>query len=119
MSVDFFVALESKVWDALTRGDAAADRALLSGDFFGVYPTGFANRSDHAGQLDRGPTVLEYEIAAATVRMLTERHALLSYEARFISLPGNGTERMYVSSVWSRQGDNWVNVFSQDTPASG
>ena len=90
MSVDFFVALESRVWDALTRGDAAADRSLLPGDFFGVYPTGFANRSDHAGQLDRGATVLAYEIVAATVRMLTEGHALLSYEARFISLPGDG-----------------------------
>ena len=118
-SVDFFVGLESRVWSALTSGDAAADRVLLSDDFIGVYPTGFADRSDHAGQLDQGSTVTEYEITTATVRMLTEEHALLSYEARFRRHAGDRTERMYVSSIWSRRGGEWVNVFSQDTPASG
>jgi hypothetical protein len=24
---------------------------------------------------------------------------------------------MYVSSIWTRRGTRWVNVFSQDTPA--
>lgn len=119
MSVDFFVGLESRVWDALTRGDAAADRVLLSDDFVGVYPTGFADRSDHVGQLDDGSTVADYEIATATVRMLTEEHALLSYEARFRRHARDDGERMYVSSIWSRRGGEWVNVFSQDTPASG
>jgi hypothetical protein len=26
---------------------------------------------------------------------------------------------MYVSSIWCRRDGEWVNVFSQDTPASG
>jgi hypothetical protein len=120
-SVDFFVGLESQVWDALARGDATADHVLLSDDFIGVYPTGFADRSDHVGQLDQGSTVADYdiEVETATVRMLTQEHALLSYEARFRRHAGDGGERVYVSSLWSRRGGRWVNVFSQDTPASG
>lgn len=119
-SVDFFVGLESQVWGALARGDAAADQVLLSDDFIGVYPTGFADRSDHVGQLDEGSTVADYEIEVetATVRMLTKEHALLSYEARFRRHAGDGVERVYVSSIWSQRGRQWVNVFSQDTPAS-
>jgi len=42
---EFFVALESRVWDALVRGDADADADLLATDFLGVYATGFADRS--------------------------------------------------------------------------
>jgi hypothetical protein len=119
-SVDFFVGLESQVWGALARGDAVADQILLSDDFIGVYPTGFADRSDHVGQLDEGSTVADYEIEVetATVRMLTKEHALLSYEARFRRHAGDAVERVYVSSLWSQRGRQWVNVFSQDTPAS-
>jgi len=40
--VQFFVDLESRMWDALANCDANADHELLSADFVGVYPTGFA-----------------------------------------------------------------------------
>jgi hypothetical protein len=119
-SLEFFVGLESQVWDALARGDATADQVLLSDDFIGVYPTGFAGRSDHVGQLDEGSTVADYEIevATASVRIITQEHALLSYEARFRRHAGDGVERVFVSSLWSQRNRQWVNVFSQDTPAS-
>ncbi len=54
------IELETGVWLALQRGDAEADRKLLSEDFLGVYPTGFADRADHVGQLADGPTVTEF-----------------------------------------------------------
>ena len=43
---------------ALAAGDAVGDRALLSDDFVGVNPTGFADRAAHAAELDDGPTVI-------------------------------------------------------------
>src|SRR5690606_35782052 len=55
-TTQFFVGLESRVWDALARGDADADRELLAEDFVGVYPTGFATRAEHVGELADGPT---------------------------------------------------------------
>lgn len=117
MDVDGFVALESAVWDALRRGDAEADRALLSDDFLGVYPSGFADRDEHAGDLGGGPTVHEYTIHDARLLVLTDDHALLSYRAVSRRRPDAEPETQYISSLWSRRGDRWLNVFSQDTPA--
>jgi len=116
-SVDFFVGLESTVWDALVSGDGSADQALLADDFLGVYPTGFADRFDHAGQLDDGPSVSSYEIRSARILAFSEHIVLVAYEARFKRSPDADPQHMFVSSVWSRRADEWVNVFSQDTPA--
>jgi hypothetical protein len=120
MDLDAFIELETKVWDALRRGDAEADSQLLAEDFLGVYSSGFANRSDHAGQLANGPTVAEFELRDARLMLLTDRDALLSYRAdwrRFSTGERGPEEAMYVSSLWSQREGRWVNVFSQDSPA--
>ena len=118
--VEFFVEREFQVWEALARGDASADRELLGSDFVGVYPTGFANRSDHADQLVDGPTVAAYVIADPRLIRLTESAVMLCYRAdsRRVrgGLPGD-EETMYVSSLWIERDGRWWNTFSQDTPA--
>jgi hypothetical protein len=121
MDLDAFVELETKVWDALRRGDAEADAGLLAEDFLGVYTSGFADRSDHAGQLANGPTVAEFELREARLMVLSESDVLLSYRAdwrRFSTGERSPAESMYVSSLWSRRAGRWVNVFSQDSPAT-
>ena len=122
MNLDAFVELESKVWDALRRGDAEEDTRLLAEDFLGVYPIGFSNRSDHAEQLANGPTVAEFELHDARLMVLSDNDVLLSYRAtwrRFSAGESRPRESMYVSSIWSRRSGRWVNVFSQDSPAIG
>ncbi len=119
IDLDEALELETKVWDALRRGDADEDARLLADDFLGVYPSGFADRSDHAGQLANGPTIAGFELRHPRLRVLSDNDVLLSYRAdfhRFTSDPGDRGESMYVSSVWSRRGGDWLNVFSQDTP---
>ena len=120
MAVDlaFFVELETRVWQALVDGDAEADQQYLSDDFLGVYPSGFAAREDHAGQLDDGPTVASYGLSQARFRRISDHAVMLSYRADF-ERPGDSTTIIwYVSSLWSRRDGGWVNTFSQDTPAS-
>ncbi|MEQ8442929.1 MAG: nuclear transport factor 2 family protein [Alphaproteobacteria bacterium] len=107
---------ERRVWDALVAGDKAADAALIHPDFLGVYSDGFAGRNLHAGQLDDGPTVDRYRLSDARCRAVGPDHALLSYRADFRRVGKAKDEVMYVSSLWKRDGDGWVNVFSQDTP---
>ena len=119
MDLDAFIELETMVWDALRRGDAQADARLLAEDFLGVYPSGFADRSDHAGQLANGPTVAEFELNDARLMMLSDDVALLTYRAdwrRFSTHDRAPAESMYISSIWSRRQGGWVNVFSQDSP---
>ncbi|MEY2521831.1 MAG: hypothetical protein QOJ66_396 [Ilumatobacteraceae bacterium] len=121
MDLDTFVELETKVWDALRLGDAEADARLLAEDFLGVYPSGFAGRSDHAGQLANGPTVAEFVLNDARLMVLSDNHVLLAYRAdlrRFSAGARAPAESMYISSLWSRRADGWVNVFSQDSPVA-
>ncbi|KIN65401.1 hypothetical protein Z945_443 [Sulfitobacter noctilucae] len=109
------IALERQVWNALVSGDKAADHALLADDFLGVYGDGFAGKSDHTGQLETGPTVMDYNLADFRLRPLGEDHVLLSYRATFRRCGASASEVMFVSSVWQWQNSTWVNIFSQDT----
>ncbi len=118
MDLAALIALETSVWDALLQGDASGDADLLASDFLGVYPTGFADRSDHAGQLSEGPTVAAYAILDARSVQLSADHALLAYRAEYRRPGADAAEEMYVSSVWSRRDGRWINVFSQDTPVN-
>jgi hypothetical protein len=114
------LSLETQVWEALVRGDAVADEALLASDFVGLYPTGFANRSQHAGQLRDGPTMGSYSITDARVVDVSDSAALLCYRADYRPVRhgvSGDQETMYVSSLWCEIDGRWQNVFSQDTPA--
>jgi hypothetical protein len=53
------------------------------------------------------------------VKPLGADHALLAYHACYLRVGRAEEEEMYVSSIWRRRGAGWVNVFSQDTPATG
>jgi hypothetical protein len=121
VDLGMFVELETQVWEALRRGDAEADRRLLAEDFLGVYPTGFADRDHHVGELRNGPTVADYELHDARIMIVSEDDVLLAYRADWHALvAGERGEResMYVSSLWCRRAGAWLNVFSQDCPAA-
>ncbi len=118
-TVDQFVQLEKQVLAALVSGDASADARLLTSDFLGVYESGFAGRTEHAGQLEAGPTIARYELSEARIRVLAEEVVLLSYRVQFVRFKNQGDgleEAMYVSSIWRFENGAWKNSFSQDTP---
>lgn len=118
--LETLLACETRVWQALIDGDAAADAAALDPGFLGVYPDGFAGREDHAAQLANGPTVLWFTLSQARVLDLGPGCAVLSYSARYRRIGRDADEEMYVSSIWRQQPDGgWRNLFSQDTPAVG
>ena len=101
LGIQFFIGLESHVWDALANGDADADLELLSADFVGVYPTGFANRADHAGQLADGPSIASYSITEAKlieVSVSTDA-AMLCYRANYRRTHRSVGESMFISSL--------------------
>ena len=114
-----FIELETQVWEALRNGDAEADTRLLAEDFLGVYPSGFAGRSDHAGQLANGPTVADFELHNPRLVAVSDNDVLLAYRAdwhRLVRGQSGPSESMYISSLWCRRSGRWVNVFSQDSP---
>ncbi|WP_052265218.1 nuclear transport factor 2 family protein [Ruegeria sp. ANG-R] len=115
-TLDQILSLEKQVWTALVEGNAQADRALLSPDFLGVYPSGFANRDDHVGQFADAPTMAQYELSDTRLRVLSADVVLLSYRADYLRPDASEWEAMLISSLWERRHDVWINSFSQDTP---
>ena len=116
---EVLLALETQVWDALVQGVGDADGALLSEDFIGVYPDGFAGKDAHTGQLDGGATVAEYRLSEVQVRATGVDSGLLIYRADFLRSGKTDWEVMLVSSLWEQRDGAWVNSFSQDTPLTG
>ena len=116
---DALLLAEHDVWKALVAGDEAADARALDDDFLGVYPTGFAGKNDHVAQLSGGPTVEAYRLSDVRVVACGPDHALLVYRADYIRPGATIEEAMYVSSLWRHRDGDWINLFSQDTPASG
>ena len=113
------LALETAVWDALVRWDGDADGALLSKDFIGVYPDGFAGKDAHTGQLDAGATVSDYRLSQIQLRVCGPAAALLIYQAEYLRVGHSAWETMLVSSLWEQRDTGWINSFSQDTPLTG
>ena len=110
--------LERSVWQALARGDAAADVQLLDDSFLGVYATGFANRAQHAAQLNEGPTVGAFEVHDARLLVVQADVLLLVYQCVFRRPDAAATvsaQHMRVASLWQRSPAGWRNLFSQDT----
>ena len=120
-SSEEILKLEMQIWEALRTGDSNLDGEMLSDDFLGVYPTGFAGKTEHVSQLRYGPTVLSYELISPRIVGLDESRVLLTYRAIWIcfkdGVPGP-REVMFVSSVWEYRANRWLNTFSQDTPAA-
>jgi len=118
--ISYFVALERRVWQALTDGDSHADAQLLDAQFLGIYPSGFASRENHAAQLANGPTVESFSIQEPRLLTLAPDVVMLSYRASY-SRPGGvnpgSVHVMYISSIWKKREADWLNLFSQETPA--
>jgi hypothetical protein len=112
------VALETQVWRALVTGDPVADREMLTKDFLGVYPSGFATRAEHCGQLADGPGDGTVYADQTKLREISPDAVLLSYCAQYQRTGHPAKEVMYISSLWQRSADGWLNSFSQDTPAA-
>jgi hypothetical protein len=118
MDVNFFLDLETRVWRALQQGDAAADAALLSEDFLGVYATGYGDRAGHAAALAGGPTVADFHLDQPYLLPLGPGFMLLAYRADYTRTGQDEPEAMYVSSIWREDPEGWRNIFSQDTAES-
>lgn len=116
--LNFFVALEQQVWEALKNGDINADAELLSDDFLGVYESGLSTKEDHLAQLREGPVVSDYKIGRARLLRLGPKMVSLTYSVTVVSV-GNEAQNTqhlyYITSIWAHRYNKWINIFSQDT----
>ena len=110
--------MERQVWEALKNGDVNADANLLSDDFLGVYETGISSKEDHLEQLRNGPIISSYKIGSAQLIKLGPEIISLTYSATAIFLKNETQDAQnlfFITSIWARRLNKWVNIFSQDT----
>ena len=112
------LSLEKQVWAALVAGDPQADGALLSQDFLGVYTTGTSDKAGHMAMLDNGPSMDEFALSQASLRVISDEAVLLTYRADYRAANSADWQVMFISSLWERENSQWLNTFSQDTPAA-
>ena len=116
--LNFFLGLEIQVWEALKNGDKNANYNLLSDDFLGVYETGLSSKEDHLELLRNGPIISCYEIGSTQLIQLGPEIASLTYSATATFLKNEEKDTqvlLYITSIWARRLNKWVNIFSQDT----
>jgi hypothetical protein len=68
-----------------------------------------------------GESVSEYVLTDPAVLRLAEGVFALTYLAQWKragAKSASAPEEMYVTSIWRREGQGWLNVFSQDTAVS-
>ena len=112
------LSLETRVWQALVAGDPVADGRMLTTDFLGVYPSGFATKAEHCAQLSDGSVMKSFALSQAKLRVISPIAVLLSYCADYQRTGSANKDVMYITSLWERGAGGWLNSFSQDTPAA-
>lgn len=83
--LDELATCETAVWQALVDGNIGADADALDDGFLGVYPSGFADKATHVGQLADGPTIAAFALSDLRIMQLSATHVVLSYHACYNS----------------------------------
>ena len=87
----------------------------------GVYETGLSSKEDHLELLRNGPIISCYEIGSSQLIQLGPETVSLTYSATatFLENDKQNTETLlFITSIWTRRLNKWVNIFSQDTKGS-
>ena len=115
------VVKERSSWTLAIRKNAAAYRALHARDFLTVSDSGVTGRAQsEASALDANVTFDSCALSQIHVHWMKADVALITYHVQFA-----GTDHgkkfagdQYASSLWVRNGQEWLNTFYQATPAS-
>jgi ketosteroid isomerase-like protein len=109
-------AAERRGLDALKAGDVAEFRRLTADEAIFVDDRGPATKADVLKNV-AGFTLTDYSIEDVRFVPVSWRTGLISYKT---TEKGNShghdfSAQVYVSSVWTKRGNDWVCLFSQET----
>lgn len=113
------IANESKINDAVAKGNKAAFNALVSADAWSIDGAGLMKVSEFAAMLD--------QVKITTWKLSDEKVAWVDNNTAIVTSrwTGSGTFQgqplpadTYCSTVWTKKGDKWVAVFHQESEAA-
>lgn len=114
---EHLVSLEKQSWEAWKNRDGKFFQQFLSDDHVEVGFTGVASKKDVVDFV--GSAVCEvrsYELSEFQMRMLNKDTALLTYrEAQDTTCHKQVPSPCWVSSLYMKRGDRWLNVLYQQS----
>jgi hypothetical protein len=113
------IANETKVNEAVAKGDKAAFTALVSADAISIDGSGVMKVSDFANMLDQ-LKITTWKLSDEKVSWVDQNTAVVTSK-----WTGSGTfqgqpvpAQTYCSTVWAKKGGKWVAVFHQESEAA-
>jgi hypothetical protein len=114
---DTLAAQEKRVWEAMKAGDWKAVEAMTSERFTAICPTGFQTRTQ-AIEDGKKNKLTAYTLSEWKSIKLDNNSGVIMYKAECTGTPGEGgTDKQvgYHSTVWRREGNNWLADMHQAT----
>jgi hypothetical protein len=115
------LANETKLMDAITKGDVTAFKALVDADAWSIDASGVLSVADFEKQLKSGQAkITESKLSAEKVLWIDSDNAVLSYtwtgKGMYMNKPVPSP--VYASTLWTKRKDNkWLVAFHQETAA--
>ena len=112
------IAKESEGLEALKSGDVQRFAALTAADAIFVDAQGPATKAQVVKNVE-GFTLSEYSMNDVKFTALSKTSGLVVYKIREkgVSHGKEFTAQVYVSSIWTKRGKDWLCLFSQETAA--
>ena len=114
------VANESKISEAVAKGDAGAFKALVSSEGWSMDATGMMSTADFVKNIKQFKLEPGWKITDTKVLWIASNTAVLTYK-----WTGKGTFMgqpippvTLSSTVWHKTGDKWMAMFHQETAAA-
>lgn len=114
------VGLEEQILQAAVNSDVKITAALLAPDFQDVGEYGIWDKAKSLSETANPPSPQSLSMNEVHFSQLAPTAFLLTYKLNEVDIdqgkPVPSTK--YVSSLWVNRGGKWLNVLSQDTPAT-
>ena len=112
------VAKERQELDALKTGDKPTFADLIADDALFLDPRGTGTKAEVVSHVSDF-RLLDYSIDDIKFVPLAGYSALIAYK---LTEKGNAhgkefSAKVYASAIWTKRGEKWVCIFSQETPA--
>jgi hypothetical protein len=110
--------LELETWRAFKAKNVAEIRSLFAPDFIGLYADGTHDLTRELQSLQH-VTIEDYKIVDLRSRTVDADDVLLTYAADLRALVDSkpASERLWMASLWHRQGGRWLCVYHTEIKA--
>lgn len=110
--------MEMETWRAFQAKRVGEIKSLFAPNFVGLYPDGTHDLARDLQGLNQA-TIKDYNVTDMQSRAMGPDGVMLTYEAAYHLHVGSNVlaRKMWMASLWQRQGGRWLCVYHAEIPA--